>query len=240
MTFLKGIKSKSTVNLGFRAITIFLKFILSIIVIKELSVDDYGLLGLFQSSIVILTFVLGFDFYNYSSRELISNAKNKFFILNNQLVFYFFSYLILIPLIILFSKIFGFFSEYLSLFVCILILEHLSQEIYRLLIILKKTIPATILLFLRSGVWILFLLGLIYFNKYITLNLLYFLWTIGAFMSVFYGIKFIKFKPSRQINLLWIKKGVKTSLPFFISTILFKLIEFSGRYFLDFTLKKIR
>ena len=37
-----------------------------------------------------------------------------------------------------------------------------------------------------------------------------------------------------KINFKWIIYGIKVSLPFFIGTILYKIIEFSGRYFLSF------
>ena len=62
-------------NLTLRGITILLKFALSVIVIKELSVADYGVFGLFQSTIVILTFIIGFDFYTFSSREILKKKR---------------------------------------------------------------------------------------------------------------------------------------------------------------------
>ena len=84
------------INLSLRAVTILLKFILSIVLIKGLGVDQYGVFGLFQSSIIILTFVIGFDFYTFSAREILNNRpvkQNRY--LKNQLVFHLIGYLLI-------------------------------------------------------------------------------------------------------------------------------------------------
>ena len=86
------------INLVLRGITVLLKFALSIIVIKELSVEDYGVFGLFQSTIIILTFIIGFDFYTFSSREILKkNTKSFSFYFTNQLVFHLLVYIFILP-----------------------------------------------------------------------------------------------------------------------------------------------
>ena len=138
-------------NLTLRGITILLKFALSVIVIKELSVADYGVFGLFQSTIVILTFIIGFDFYTFSSREILKkNAKTFSFYFINQLVFHLLGYIFILPFTYFIFKLGIIDLKYASLFIVILISEHLSQELYRILIILNKTVVATMVLFFRS------------------------------------------------------------------------------------------
>src|SRR5690606_1905283 len=157
---------------------------------KKLSVEDYGVFGLFQSTIIILTFVLGFDFYTYSSREILKkNAQQFNFYFINQLAFHLLAYILIIPFSYFIFKL-GFIE---FKFVLILISEHLSQEFYRLLIVLNKTIVATTILFLRSGIWIIALY--FFWNQKAveaSLNSLFLFWSVGAVLSVLLGFKYLK------------------------------------------------
>lgn len=233
---MKRFFSSRLINIILRSITIALKFLLSILVIKKLSIEDYGVLGLFQSSIIIMTFILGLDFYSYSSREILKKGSKGFsFYFKNQIIFHFLVYLIIIPTSYIIFRIEIINFNYLNLFYFILVSEHISQELYRLLIILKKTIYATLVLFLRSGLWIIFLY-FIWHREILstTIETLLYLWLSGALLSVIFGLRHINFKWAEEIDLSWIKKGVKIAFPFFIGTVLYKLIEFSGRYFLKY------
>mgnify|MGYP001257675029 FL=1 len=228
--------SNQVLNLFLRGATILLKFLLSILVIKKLNIEEYGVFGLFQSTVIISTFILGFDFYNFTSREILKeNAKPFSYYFMNQIAFHLFVYIFIIPLtyFVFISAVID--SNYLWLFVLILIPEHLSQELYRLLIILNKSVAATTILFLRSGGWVL-LLYLLWTQKTLTVNVnsILLLWLFGAILSVLFGFKFVKLKKINKIDFKWMLKGIKIAFPFFIGTILYKIIEFSGRYFLSF------
>tara|TARA_R110002051_G_scaffold315015_1_gene392866 strand:+ start:1498 stop:2727 length:1230 start_codon:yes stop_codon:yes gene_type:complete len=230
------ILSSRILNIFLRGLTISLKFILSVIVIKSISVEEYGNFGLFQSTIIIMTFVIGLDFYSYASREILNKGIDTFnFYFKNQLIFHLASYFLIIPLSYFLFKWKIIDSVYSHIFVIILISEHISQELYRMLIVLKKTVAATIILFVRSGIWVM-LLYLFWELKIIetTLNSILVLWGIGAGFSVFIGFRYLDFKWTSGLDFKWIKKGVIIAIPFFIGTILYKLIEFSGRYFLNF------
>lgn len=228
--------SDNIVNLSLRGITILLKFALSILVIKNLSVEDYGVFGLFQSTIIILTFVVGFDFYTFSSREIIKKDAHEFsYYFVNQLVFHLVAYILIIPFSYFIFK-FGIIDfKYIVLFILILITEHLSQELYRILILLNKTVVATSVLFFRSGFWIIALY--LFWNQNIlevSINSILLLWFFGSALSILIGFKFIDVESIKKPDLKWILEGIKISFPFFIGTILYKIIEFSGRYFLNF------
>ena len=128
-------------------------------------------------------------------------------------------------------------NKFIKYFILILVFEHLSQELYRLLILFGKTIISTIVLFTRSGVWVALLFGISQFTDYkISIELVLILWSIGALVSVFIGFKYLNFKWVKGVDFLWIKNGILISIPFLIGTIFYKLVEFSGRYFLKFYL----
>ena len=68
------------------------------------------------------------------------------------------------------------------------------------------------------------------------------MWNMGAFAAVVLSILYIKVlklgKINKPVNWIWVKKGLVISTPFFISTIAYKIIDFSNRYFIDGLLTK--
>src|SRR5690606_26806744 len=62
----------------------------------------------------------------------------------------------------------------------------------------------------------------------------FFLWFLGALFSIFIALFYIKFDFKFYIDYNWIKNGVKIASPFLLATVFFKIIEYSGRFFLDF------
>lgn len=124
---------------------------------------------------------------------------------------------------------------YITYFYTILILEHISQEIYRILIVLKKSVIASLTLFLRAGLWIVALymfwqMGLGHTEIQEVFNF----WILGSLFSVIVGLANLKFKPEFSVDFNWIKSGVVMAFPFLLATVFYKVIEFSGRYFIDF------
>ncbi|WP_164732247.1 polysaccharide biosynthesis C-terminal domain-containing protein [Flagellimonas oceanensis] len=229
-------KGEGLLNLGLRALAIGAKFLLSILIVKKLTVADLGVYGILQTTITLLIYILGFDFYTYNAREILKkDQKSLASCIINQLAFHGLVYLIVIP-ISFFLFMYGVIeTKYMLLFYLLLVSEHLSQELYRLLIVLKRSVIASLILFIRSGVWI-FLLALIWFLESQTSSIYQVLiyWLAGAWLSVFVGIRMILPLHSSKIDFNWIKKGIIISLPFFVGTIFYKIMEFSGRYFLDY------
>jgi len=223
-------------NLTYRGITILSKFLLSILIVKKLDISELGVFGIFQTTITLLVYVLGFDFYTYNAREILKEkANNISFFVGNQLVFHGLVYCLVLPLSLLLFTYNVVATEYLIYFYLLLITEHLSQEIYRILIVLKKSVVASFTLLLRSGLWVLLIYML--WNSLWTdqkLTDIFLLWFFGAFFSIMVGLSYIKPNFNYKVDWSWIKKGLKIATPFFIATIFYKVIEFSGRYFLDF------
>jgi O-antigen/teichoic acid export membrane protein len=234
--FRKLLKKDSILNLFYRGLTIIAKFLLSILIVKKLSVTELGVYGIFQTTVTLLIYLLGFDFYTYNARELIKNdQKSNDFYIGNQMIFHGLVYLVVLPLslFIFFYKVIE--INYIIYFYSILVLEHISQEIYRILIVLKKSVIASLTLFLRAGLWImvLYLFWQMGWGK-TEIEFIFNLWIIGSVLSVITGVIYLNFKPVFKIDFEWIKSGVRMAMPFLIATVFYKVIEFSGRYFIDF------
>jgi O-antigen/teichoic acid export membrane protein len=136
-------------------------------------------------------------------------------------------------------------TQYIIYFYLILVFEHLSQELYRLYTTLQKPIFANILLFLRTGLWVYAVIALWYLKIPNTQNLetIWYAWSIGSFISIIIGFFYIKKEYNfttltQKIDWLWIKRGLKVSIPFFVGTLAYKVIEFSDRYMIDYYMTK--
>ena len=243
---IKKFFSLSVINLGLRGLSMLAKFLLVIYIGKYLSVDGLGEYGLFVTTITIAIYFLGLDFYTYNTREILAKEKNERLpLIRDQFIFHLLVYVVVLPLLL---TVFAFGlveTKYIVYFYLILIFEHLSQELYRLYTTLQKPIFANVLLFFRTGLWVYIVVALWYFNVRGTMNLqtVWYGWVIGSLASIVIGIIYLKkdynFKTlTEKIDWIWIKRGLKVSLPFFIGTLAYKVIEFSDRYMIEYYMTK--
>lgn len=234
------------INLTLRVTSLVSKFFLIIFISKNLGVESLGDYGLFVTTITFSIYLLGFDFYNFNTREILSSFDNRHSILiRDQFVFHCLAYVFILPLLlsIFFFKIID--AKFIFLFYSVLLVEHISQEMYRLLITLKRPTQANFSLFIRSGAWVYILLGLWHFEviNRITLDMVWYSWCVAGTLSIitaFFGLKeHLNYSSlNKPVDWKWILKGLKTSIPFFIGTIAYKVIEFSDRYMIDLFMTK--
>lgn len=237
MTFNK----QSVFNLALRGLSMGARFLLIFYLGKYFTSEDLGMYGLFFTTVTLGLFVLGLDFYTFTNREILyMKDEDKLYVLRNQLVFYGVTYAVfLLPMLLLF-----FYNvlpaEYIYLFYVILILEHLSQEFYRIFTVLSYPVFANWLLFLRSAAWIYVLLAYYFMTRGQTQSLypLFYGWVIGAGLSVVLGfVKTIKLFGGgklKPLELSWFITGLKVCSFYFLSTIALKVIEFANRYVIEY------
>lgn len=232
----------TSVNLGIRGATLIGKFLLVYFLADQLTVEQNGVWGIFTTSIALSLYVVGLDFYTYSSRRILDfKEEDRSPMLRDQLVFYFISYLVLFPILGLLFVFNVIDIKFAIFFYAILIFEHLAQEAYRTFVVFSKPIIANIVLFLRTGSWayLLLILWTAGVDELKSLRWIYLFWMCGGIaalvVSLFFLAKF-KFKSVKHIPIdwKWIKQGIKVSLLFFIGTVGYKIIEFADRYFIDF------
>ncbi|MCK8523326.1 oligosaccharide flippase family protein [Aquimarina sp. D1M17] len=224
------------------------KFLLMIGLSKTLSTADYGVISLIVTSITFFIFLLGFDFYNYSHREVIENKENQHAYLLNQFWFHTIGYVVFIPIVyfIFLNEIIPF--EFILPFYVLLIFEHLSQEAFRFFNLFNKPNIANITLFMRTALWILSMVAIEYLwlKREITIPIILTYWIIGSILSLLFSLIYViifcrndlKKVAWFSIDKKWIKTGISISFPFFIGTIAYKIIEYSDRYMIDWFLGK--
>ncbi|MBQ0735326.1 oligosaccharide flippase family protein [Aquimarina celericrescens] len=239
----KFLSAASFFNLLLRGLSMGAKFLLSIYIIKFLGIKELGVFGVFQSTVTILLIIVGLDFYSFNTRKIIEHPSLLSDYIRNQAVLHLVTYCIILPftVIIFYQDIIAF--KYLRYFFFILVFEHLSQEMFRLLVALRRSIIANIVFFIRTGIWVFILVCLGYLSpSYNTLELVFKFWLSGSILSLLIGVIYLQkeyaLKWFGKIDLELIKNGVTIAFPFFLGSICYKIIEFSGRYFIDFWFSK--
>ena len=217
------------------------KFIIITLMSKYFDVDVFGNYGLILSTITLLIFILGLDFYNFSIRDILKSSRlqenvNKVI---SSILLYIFTYIIFIFLGYFFLREITYIKPFIFLIIFLGISEHLSQEIYRLLIGFKKVLLANILLFIRTFGWGSVIIFDYYYGNNITIEKILKLWMFTNFLTILYVFVYVVFNNFKnilnyKININWIKKGMKISSFFFVATISLKLIEYANRYIVDY------
>ncbi len=228
-----------------RGVSLLGRFALTFFIVKELSLELQGEYTLLVTTITLLVMLVGFDFYIYSSRRVTKKKERLIFILKNQLythavIFMFVSFLIVVY--------FYFFENLISIYfvflmIVLLFFEHLGQELFRMYLILEKTLFANLLLFIRTGIWALVLSMYLFLSEVVELNLETILisWLFSAIFSVIVGLVYfpdINLFFDVKVDKQWIKKGIKVGVVMFISTIGIKIVEYSDRYLIVYFLEK--
>jgi O-antigen/teichoic acid export membrane protein len=227
-------------SIGLRGVSLGSKFVLMLVMARFLSPGEMGAYGLITGTVGIAIYVLGLDFYVFSTRELLAReAGERGSLLRDQAVFHLVSYVVVLPaLLVVFAA--GFVPwRYLGWLYLVLVAEHVAQESYRLLIVVGKPVLANLAFFLRAGAWaypVLALFVLAVGARHVETVLA--AWTLGAGSSAVLGVvalmrAFGDGAGRAAVDWRWIRRTAVGSLPFFLSTLALRGVEYSDRFFLQ-------
>lgn len=226
-------------NLGLRGLTLASRFLLIFFLGRFLEPSELGLYGLFAATISYALYLLGFDFYTFSTREILKHAQNEWgAILKCQIGISIALYAVFLPLLF-----FVFVQELLpwrlaSWFFILLILEHINQELGRLLVAISEQLTASAILFLRQGIWVaaaaILMLGDANFRQ---LEFVFGAWTVGGTLALVLGLwKLSQLGISgwhQSIDWRWILKGLKIAVPLLVATLAIRGVFTLDRYWFD-------
>lgn len=235
-----GFVALRVMNMGLRGLTLFSKFLLIFLLARYLEPVEVGLYGLLAATIVFAIYPLGFDFYTYSTREIVATERSRWLgLLKNQAVLFVLLYLVFLPLFILIFFL-GLLPWALApFFFAILITEHLGQEANRLLVAISHPLLAGFVLFLRSGLWVLILVPVfVYFPEARSLNSVFSLWLLfGLVALALSGLPLMRLDRKRlhdKVNWEWLKKGLKVAVPFLLATLAIRFLFMVDRYYIEY------
>jgi len=228
-------------NVVLRGLTLASKFLLVVLLAKMLSPEQIGEYGLLTVTISYSLYLVGFDFYTYSTREIVSSSHSKWpQMIRDQLVFHLIMYAAIFPVLILIftSEILDW--KLIGWFYSLLVCEHISQESNRLLIALLRPVMASIVMFVRMGAWCYAVMWvMVSSTDFQNLNTVWAGWLAGSLLSVLlsgYALKSLPWKNIKGIPIQWswITKGTKTASYFLAGTLALRGIFTLDRYILKF------
>ncbi|MDD1976831.1 lipopolysaccharide biosynthesis protein [Pseudomonas tussilaginis] len=223
-------------NISLRASTLLGKFLLIFFLARFLAPGDLGLYGLFAATVGYALFAVGLDFYTYSTRELLKHERAVWgSYLKGHAVLCLLLYAMLFPVVIaLFSA--GWMPwSLLPWLLGLLVLEHLNQELGRILIAVGQPMNASIILFFRSGLWAVAITVLMFVNpQFRNLEGVFQAWALGASVGLCIGIWRLFCLDIGQwrnaIDWTWVRRGVTVAVPFVIATLALRGLSTLDRY----------
>jgi O-antigen/teichoic acid export membrane protein len=150
------------------------------------------------------------------------------------------SYMVVFPLLGLIF-VYGLLPvKYALVFYALLTMEHLSQELFRVLVAIDKPLVAGILLFIRSGAWSYALIAAYYggfVQVQVDLQTVLWLWVWTDTLALTGSIWVLRKLPWGEltwgINWAWIYRGLKVSALLLVGTIALRAIFTLDRYFVE-------
>ncbi|WP_149334313.1 lipopolysaccharide biosynthesis protein [Halopseudomonas laoshanensis] len=227
-------------NIGVQGATLATRFLLIFFLAKFLDPALVGYYGLFTVAIAYSLYLVGLDFYIYVSRELLkATSEKRGTLLKGQALLSLFLYMIFLPVALLVLSHSDLPKQLVWWFFPILVLEHLNQEIYRLLIALSEPVSASMLLFIRQGSWALLLVALMSWDPLSRhLQTVMVLWGVaglGAAVAGVWKIRTLNLGGWRQtVDLHWVRKGIAVSAGFLLATLALRGINTFDRYWLEY------
>ena len=227
------------INIALRAATLASRFLLIFFLARFLEPAQLGLYGLLTATIGYSLYLLGFDFYTFTTREVLKRERQEWGgLLKDQGALSLVLYAIFIPLL---SMIFvqGLLPWSLAgWFFALLVLEHLNQELSRLLIAISEQLLASVMLFLRQGTWAIGVTALMAVEP-TTRSLDYILgaWTVAGLVAVLAGAyRLTQLRIggwNKKVDWRWIASGLKVSIPLLVATLALRGVFTLDRYWLQ-------
>lgn len=224
-------------SLGLRGSAMGGRFLLLVVMAKFLTPAELGLFGLIRASIGYGLFFLGLEFYTYATREIIKrNGTNWGDLLVNQIFLTLVLYILIFPVLAALMSLGLLPSIYIELLFMLLILEHLTQEMIRLLIAVSEPVFASLIIFFRTGSWAIILTVILFLEpslrdlEYVLLG-----WLLGVIVALMLGCWRLHRVGIRgwtwRVDVSWILTGLMVAFPFLLSSLAIRGVLVLDRYF---------
>jgi O-antigen/teichoic acid export membrane protein len=206
---------------------------------KFLEPERFGLYGLLAATIGYAIYAVGFEFYAFSIRALIgSEAAHWRGLIRDQAAFYGVAYCVLLPLLVLLCASGLLPWAYAPWLVLLVVLEHVAQELNRILIAIGEPVRASIVLFLRSGLWCLIVVVVMWLAPTTrTIEFVLGSWAIGAALACALGLlrisRFERSVVSSGVDWRRVIRGVRIAVPFLIASLAVRGMFTVDRYWVE-------
>lgn len=223
-----------------RALTLASRFLLSLLLARMLSPAEMGQYGLLTAALAFALLAVGLEFYSYTLRELVpASPERRARIIADQMALGA-AALMAIGIVVAGAIAAGSFPARLApWFIVILVTEHISLEATRILIITWRPVRAYIGVFLRGGIWVYAIAGLMYAAPSTrTLETVLVWWALGGVLSIAFSALSLSELPWRELggyrpNVKHIRDGLRTARPFMLTAGGALIISYVDRFAID-------
>lgn len=222
--------------MSLRGVILSVKFFFIIALAAFFPPQDVGLYGLISVTVSYSIYFVGFEFYTYSSRDIVAKPRYQWpGLLCTQMFFFVIVYILVLPVLSFFFWFDMLPWRFISEFLALVVVEHLSTELMRLLIAIEKPLLATAVIFTKQALWVIcFAFAMWIYPNFRNLDMLLLFWIIGATASVVIGFwPLVKLGWRGVLNSfdwVWVKKGVAVALPLMLSSVAVKSLFTFDRY----------
>lgn len=182
----------SLVITALRGLSILAKLALTVLIGREMGLDDLGLFGLISAAVILvpalgslgLMSLVGRDLVSHQPPEIVRDLKHY------CLAVAIFYLLATVPLMLLASASGGS-ATVVGLTLVLILLEHLSSDTITILNNLGRYLLANVILFIKSGAWmVVFIVGLWLLPEIATMESLLLFWAAAclACVAVFFAV----------------------------------------------------
>lgn len=236
LTLMSSPHIRRLANISLRGMTLVSKFLLIFFLARFLEPAELGLYGLLVVTIGYALYLLGLDFYIFTTREVLKRERSEWGgLLKDQGALTAILYAVFMPLLLLIFSTETLPWTIAGWFFVLLVLEHLNQELMRLLVAISMPLLASLVLFLRSGCWALVVTALMFVKPEMRgLDTVLGAWAMGGLAACLLAATCLyKLKIGgwhKQIDWTWIRKGLRTALPFLVATLAIRGLFTLDRY----------
>jgi len=231
-------KARRLVNIGLRGTTLCTRFLFVFFLARYVTPASVGYYGLFTATVGYTLYLVGLDFYTYNTRELLRVPREQHGrMIRDQAVLAAGLYALFLPLAWVLLSQAGWPTGLSYWFIPILLLEHVNQEISRVLVVLSDQIGASVLLFIRQGSWALAIVAIMTWDD-TTHNLQSVMaaWAVAGAGAAALGIYKLACAGMggwrSPIDWSWIRRGVVISVSFLSATLALRALQIVDRYWL--------
>ncbi len=236
-------KIERLVIFGLRGMTLVAKFALALFITKFLGLETMGLYGLILGATALSPFIMGFGLYSIINRYIVDIPLSQAMpVIVTRLFMTTVLYLILIPVMLMLNSFMGSPVPFdVALLSClILFFEHIGMDTHGILTSRHKATLATILFFIRSGLWMLIYMVLAWFIEPLrTFEVLLYFW-LGSLVTTMVILAGYLMAQKRYKLIAFDFKWILTSIPKGRYMYLFEAGHIGGqfidRFFITFLL----
>lgn len=227
------------ISVALRGLTLASKFLLIFFLARFLEPAELGLYGLVVATTGYALFLLGLDFYTFSTRDILKRERGEWGgLLKSQGALTFWLYLLFMPLLLVLFVMDVLPWHLAGWCMALLVLEHLNQELMRLLVAVSEPLLAGVALFLRSGGWAIILVALMAVDAGLrSLNTVLLAWTVGGVAALIMAVMRLATLQiggwRRPVDWGWVRLGVKVALPLLLATLALRAMYILDRYWIE-------